>query len=72
MARRTWLSAAEEYLLRHPDYVLEMPQSLERVRGRDAMRSMQEAFPVPPDLTLRRVLGSGRVIAQSLIRGVKN
>jgi len=55
------LSAAEEYLLRHPDYVLEMPQSLERVRGRDAMRSMQEAFPVPPDLTLRRVLGSGRV-----------
>ena len=25
------------------------------------MRSMQEAFPVPPRLTLRRVLGSGRL-----------
>ncbi len=55
------LSAEEEYLVRHPDYVMEMPQSQERVRGRDAMRSMQEAFPVPPRLTLRRVLGSGHV-----------
>jgi len=55
------LSAEEEYLMRHPDYVMEMPQSQERVRGRDAMRSMQEAFPVPPRLTLRRVLGSGHL-----------
>ena len=55
------LSAEEEYLVRHPDYVMEMPQSQERVRGRDAMRSMQEAFPVPPRLTLRRVLGSGHL-----------
>ena len=55
------LSAEEEYLVRHPDYVMEMPQSNERIRGRDAMRSMQEAFPTPPQLTLRRVLGSGRV-----------
>ena len=55
------LSAEEEYLVRHPDYVMEMPQSQERIRGRDAMRSMQETFPVPPTLTLRRVLGSGRV-----------
>ena len=54
-------SAEEEYLLRHPDYVMEMPQSLERIRGREAMRSMQETFPVPPEVTLRRVLGSGRV-----------
>lgn len=55
------LSAEEEYLVRHPDYVMEMPQSNERVRGRDAMRSMQEAFPTPPKLSLRRVVGSGRV-----------
>ena len=47
--------------MRHPDYVMEMPQSQERIRGRDAMRSMQETFPVPPELTLRRVLGSGHV-----------
>ena len=55
------LSAEEEYLVRHPDYVMEMPQSQERIRGREAMRSMQETFPVPPKVTLRRVLGSGRV-----------
>ncbi len=55
------LSAGEEYLVRHPDYVMEMPQTQERVRGRDAMRSMQETFPVPPQLTLRRVFGSGHL-----------
>jgi hypothetical protein len=54
------LSAEQEYVVRHPDYVLEMPQSNERIRGRDAMRAMQEAFPTPPDVRLRRVQGSGR------------
>ena len=54
------LSAEQEFAVRHPDYVMEMPQSNERVRGRDAMRAMQEAFPVPPGVRLRRVLGSGR------------
>lgn len=54
------LSAEEEYKLRHPDYTLEMPQSGERIRGRDAMRAMQEAYPVPPTgLALRRVVGAG-------------
>lgn len=55
------VSAAEEYELRSPDYVMEMPQSGERIRGREAMRSMQEAFPHPPQITLRRVVGAGRV-----------
>jgi hypothetical protein len=54
-------SAEDEYLVRHPDYVLEMPQSGERIRGRDAMRAMQEAFPTPPTVTLRRVVGAGDV-----------
>ncbi len=54
------LSAEQEYGVRHPDYVMEMPQSNERIRGRDAMRAMQEAFPAPPDVRLRRVHGSGR------------
>lgn len=54
------LSAQQEYLLRHPDYVMEMPQSNERIPGRDAMRAMQESFPTPPDVRLRRVHGSGR------------
>jgi hypothetical protein len=54
------LSAKQEYELRHPDYVLEMPQTNERIRGRDAMRAMQEAFPTPPSVRIRRVVGSGR------------
>ena len=59
----TGLSAEEEYRVRHPDYVMEMPQSGERIRGREAMRAMQEAFPTPPRLTVRRVVGAGRVRA---------
>jgi hypothetical protein len=54
------LSAEQEFMLRHCDYVMEMPQSNERIRGRDAMRAMQEAFPTPPEIRLRRVHGSGR------------
>lgn len=55
------LSPEAEYELRHEDYVMEMPQSGERIRGRDRMRAMQEAFPTPPSITLRRVVGAGRV-----------
>jgi hypothetical protein len=43
--------------LRHPDYVLEMPQSGERIRGREHVRAMQEAYPDPPAMRLRRVIG---------------
>lgn len=62
------LSAEREYLLRRPDFVMEMPQSRERLRGRDAMRKLQEAFPgPPPSMTLRRVVGAGRVwVAEAL------
>jgi hypothetical protein len=50
------LSTQEEYELRHPDYVMEMPQSAERIRGREKMREFQEAYPTPPSIWLRRVL----------------
>jgi hypothetical protein len=52
------LSPEEEYNVRHPDdYVMEMPQSGERFRGRENMRAFQEAYPnPPPSLQLRRVL----------------
>ena len=41
---------------------MEMPQSGERIRGRDAMRSMQEAFPNPPaSVKIRKVVGAQRV-----------
>ena len=48
----------EEYYVRHPDdYVMEMPQSGERFRSRQNMRSFQEAHPIPPSsLQVHRVL----------------
>jgi hypothetical protein len=50
------LSPEEEYEIRHEDYTMEMPQSGERIRGRQNMRAFQEAFPNPPSIQLRRVL----------------
>jgi hypothetical protein len=50
------LSPQEEYEIRHEDYVMEMPQSGERIRGREKMREFQEAYPNPPTMDLRRVL----------------
>lgn len=56
------LSPEREHALRRPDFVMEMPQSGERVRGRDAMRELQERFPGGgPSLVLRRVVGAGHV-----------
>ncbi|HEX8972912.1 nuclear transport factor 2 family protein [Oryzihumus sp.] len=56
------LSPDREYELRRPDFVMEMPQSGERIRGREGLRRMQESFPGGgPEFTLRRVVGSGRV-----------
>ena len=53
------LDPQEEYNARHPeDYAMEMPQSGERIRGRERMRAFQEAYPTarPPTIRLRRVL----------------
>lgn len=53
------LDPEEEYNARHPeDYVLEMPQSGERIRGRENMREFQKAYPAtsPASIRLRRVL----------------
>src|SRR5918995_6510292 len=44
------------YEVRHEDYVMEMPQSGERIRGREKMREFQGAYPAPPSMRLRRVL----------------
>jgi hypothetical protein len=47
----------EEYNVRHQDYTMEMPQSGERIRGRENMRAFQKAHPTPPSsLQVRRVL----------------
>ena len=50
------LSPEEEFEIRHEDYTMEMPQSGERIRGRENIRAFQEAFPNPPSIQLRRVL----------------
>ena len=55
------LDAQAEYELRHPDYVMEMPQLGERIRGRDTMRAFQQAYPNPPTAQPRRVVGAGEV-----------
>ncbi len=53
------LDPEEEYSVRNEDYVMEMPQSGERIRGRERMREFQRAYPSPPHgvtIRLRRVL----------------
>jgi hypothetical protein len=59
----TNLDPEEEYDARHPeDYVLELPQSGERIRGKEMMRRFQESYSThsPSDpmrrIRLRRVL----------------
>jgi len=45
------------YEANHPeDYIMEMPQSGEAVRGRANMRNFQEAYPGSPSIRVRRVL----------------
>jgi hypothetical protein len=46
-------SAQEDYAMRHQDYTMEIPQSGERIRGREKMREFQAgefqaAYPNPP------------------------
>jgi hypothetical protein len=67
----TELSAEKEYALRREDYVMEMPQSGERIRGRENMRAFQEGFPghsTPPSIRIRRVLvRDGLWVVESVI-----
>jgi hypothetical protein len=54
----TNLSPEAEYEIRHDDYTMEMPQSGERIRGRENMRAFQRSFAdysTPPNIRLRRV-----------------
>ncbi|HEY6771411.1 MAG TPA: hypothetical protein VI035_03065 [Solirubrobacterales bacterium] len=50
-----------EYELRHPDCLIDIPQSGERF-DREGMREMQRNFPGgPPDMNLKRLAGEGDV-----------
>ena len=50
------LGADSGYEVRHEDFVMEMPQSGERSRGREKMREFQGVYPAPPAMRLRRVV----------------
>ena len=50
------LDPEEEYAVRHEDYVLEMPQSGERIRGRENMRAFQRSYSSSsPSDPMRRI-----------------
>lgn len=49
-------SAEAEYNVRHENCVMEMPQSGERIRGREKTRQFQEVHPFPPTVQQRRVV----------------
>jgi hypothetical protein len=59
---REAMDPAVEYQERHEDYLLEFPQSGERM-DRDGLRRLQETFPggTAPRIELLRVTGSGDV-----------
>lgn len=61
------LSPEQEFEARAADFIMEMPQSGERIVGRDKMRSMQQAFPNPPDATIRRIVGSGDLFVMEAV-----
>ncbi len=62
-AMLTTLDPDAEYALRHEDFVADIPQSGERIRGRDDLRAMQRAFPPDrvPSFSVRRITGGGDV-----------
>jgi SnoaL-like domain len=58
--------AADE--LRDPDYALELPQSGERIRGSDNLRAFRDAFPDPPTIQPRRLVGAGDLWVVEAVR----
>jgi hypothetical protein len=62
------LDPKEEYDVRHPeDYVLEMPQSGERISGRDSMRRFQESYSThSPSDPIRRIHLSRVLVRKNL------
>jgi SnoaL-like domain len=59
--------AEREYEVRHPDCVIDIPQSGERF-DRDGMREVQRNFPGgPPNMNLARVSGEGDVWIAELV-----
>ena len=62
------LSPAAHDDLRHPDYVLELPQSGERIRGHDNLQAFRAAYPDPPAIQPRRLIGAGDLWVVEAVR----
>jgi hypothetical protein len=60
-------SGEDEYNVRTDDYVMEIPQSGERIVGRDRMRAYKEAYPSPPAIKLRQIIGSGDLFVMEAV-----
>jgi hypothetical protein len=69
-ARLERLSPAPDDERRHPDYVLEMPQSGERIRGEANVRAFREGHPSPPTVRPRRLVGAGDVWGRAHAHGI--
>ena len=50
------LDPEEEYDARHDDYTMEMPQSGERIRGRENLLALRQAYPAGVEFEPRRVV----------------
>ncbi len=59
----TELDPEAEYQWRHEEFVADMPQSGERIVGREDMRELQRAYPPEtlPTFQVRRIVGGGDV-----------
>ena len=56
------LGAESGYEARHEDFVMEISQSRERIRGRERMREFQGTYPSPP--SMRRVVSEALWVAE--------
>jgi SnoaL-like domain len=59
-------AAADE--VRHSGYVLEMPQSRERIRGARNLRAFRNAYPDLPSIQPRRLVGAGDLWVLEAVR----
>ena len=63
----TELSAEKEYELHHEDYVMEIPQSGERVRGKGNLIAFRKAYPADVEFEVRRNIAGRDVGVSELV-----
>jgi hypothetical protein len=62
------LSPAAHQALCHPEYVLELPQTGERIRGQNNLQAFRASYPDPPTIQPRRLVGAGDLSVVEAIR----